>query len=174
MVIDGDVYDLTMFVSVHPGGAGPLVEAAGTDATALFFGLHRGSVLDDPKYAKLKVGTLVTVKSAPGDGTNTLMPYAEAHGFWRKHSPYYRQSHHEFRAAVRAFVDAEIRPTSIDDDAKGIAPSLELNVKMGQAGILSAIVTSAPVVQSLGFTALPGGEYTVSPTVLARTHTHTH
>jgi hypothetical protein len=41
--------------------------------------------------------------------------------------------------------------------AKGVAPSLELNLKMGKAGILAAIVTSSPTVQSLGFTHLPGG-----------------
>lgn len=50
------------------------------------------------------------------------------------HSPYYNDSHHRFRAAIRTFIDAEIRPTAVDDDLKGKAPSLELNMKLGDAG----------------------------------------
>lgn len=34
----------------------------------------------------------------------------QSHGFWRKFSPYYKETHHKFRAAVRDFVDRELRP----------------------------------------------------------------
>jgi cytochrome b involved in lipid metabolism len=66
VVIDGDVFNLSTFASMHPGGAGPLFDVAGSDATAAFYGLHRGSILDSPKYAKLKVGALVDIKSGAG------------------------------------------------------------------------------------------------------------
>ena len=59
--------------------------------------------------------------------------------------------------AIRSFVDAEIRPSSIDDDAKGRLPSLELNKKLGAAGILAAVVAAAPQAAALGFDRLPGG-----------------
>eukprot|EP00729_Bicosta_minor_P001085 gene1085-1416_t len=155
-VIDGDVYDLTDFADMHPGGAVPLLDAAGKDGTKLFYSLHRGSVLDRPPYAKLKVGTIVNYAGPAGDAATTV-PYGEAAGFWRMHSPYYNDSHHRFRAAIRTFIDAEIRPTAVDDDLKGKAPSLELNMKLGDAGILAAVVAAAPQVEMLGFTALPGG-----------------
>jgi len=155
-VIDGDVYDLTDFADMHPGGAVPLLDAAGKDGTKLFYSLHRGSVLDRPPYAKLKVGTIVNYTGPAGDAATTV-PYGEAAGFWRMHSPYYNDSHHRFRAAIRTFIDAEIRPTAVDDDLKGKAPSLELNMKLGDAGILAAVVAAAPQVEMLGFTALPGG-----------------
>ena len=33
------------------------------------------------------------------------VPYSEAAGFWRKHSNYYNETHHNFRQAMRAFID---------------------------------------------------------------------
>ena len=36
------------------------------------------------------------------------MPYAESLGFWRKSSPYYTQSHDDFRTACREVYDREV------------------------------------------------------------------
>eukprot|EP00732_Lithocolla_globosa_P003584 Lithocolla_globosa_v1_NODE_2945_length_1815_cov_5.456250.p4 type:complete len:131 gc:universal NODE_2945_length_1815_cov_5.456250:1719-1327(-) len=41
VVVDGDIYDVTRFASLHPGGELLLLEYAGKDATEDFFGLHR-------------------------------------------------------------------------------------------------------------------------------------
>eukprot|EP00660_Eupelagonema_oceanica_P013862 gene13862-24726_t len=53
VVVDGDVYDLSKFARLHPGGEGVLMQYAGKDATEVFFDLHRIDVL--PKYARLRV-----------------------------------------------------------------------------------------------------------------------
>ena len=67
------------------------------------------------------------------------MPYGEAL-FLRKHSPYYQEHHHKFRAAAREFIDREIAPYAADDDEYGEDISQELTLKMGEAGILAAVV----------------------------------
>lgn len=42
-VIDGQVYDLTDWISKHPGGASRIIQLCGTDGTSLFQGQHGGS-----------------------------------------------------------------------------------------------------------------------------------
>jgi cytochrome b involved in lipid metabolism len=42
-VIDGQVYDLTEWISRHPGGASRIIQLCGTDGTSLFQGQHGGS-----------------------------------------------------------------------------------------------------------------------------------
>ena len=41
-VINGDVYDLTKWISAHPGGAGAILSLCGTDGTQDFNAMHRG------------------------------------------------------------------------------------------------------------------------------------
>ena len=41
-VINGDVYDLTKWISAHPGGAGEIESLCGTDGTQDFIAMHRG------------------------------------------------------------------------------------------------------------------------------------
>ena len=41
-VINGDVYDLTKWISAHPGGAGAILSLCGTDGTQDFIAMHRG------------------------------------------------------------------------------------------------------------------------------------
>ena len=41
-VINGDVYDLTKWISAHPGGAGAILSLCGTDGTQDFIARHRG------------------------------------------------------------------------------------------------------------------------------------
>ena len=40
--ISGKAYDLTAWISRHPGGAGAIVSICGTDATSVFQGKHGG------------------------------------------------------------------------------------------------------------------------------------
>jgi alkylation response protein AidB-like acyl-CoA dehydrogenase len=160
VTIDGGVYDLSRFGMLHPGGLPPLLEVAGGDATELFFSLHRAEVLAEPRYAKLRVGTLRDAAAAamPAVAALGVTPYAEGAGFWRKHSPYYNETHHRFRAAIRAFVDEHIAPTAAADDEAGTPVSLELNKKMGAAGILAVVARVPAVIHALGMAdKLPGG-----------------
>ena len=113
VTIDGDVYDLSAFGELHPGGLAPLRAAAGGDATEDFFSLHRQEVLARPRYAKLRVGRLRGHGSRAEAGAAAVaavpVPYAEP-TWLRRFSPYYKPSHERFRAYLRAFIDREIRP----------------------------------------------------------------
>lgn len=50
IVIDNKVYDVTNFLSVHPGGKRVMLPYAGKDATKVFHSFHAPSVL--LKYGK--------------------------------------------------------------------------------------------------------------------------
>jgi|EP00945_MAST-04E_sp_MAST-4E-sp1_P005887 alkylation response protein AidB-like acyl-CoA dehydrogenase len=145
VIIDGYVYDLSKFKDLHPGGAPPLKFVAGKDASDAFYGLHRSSILKEKRFERLRVGRVAGYTPPP---TPPPTPYSEPL-FIRKHSPYYNDSHHKLRRDVRAFIDEHIAPTAADDDEFGEDPSMELNVAMGNAGILAAIV--GPEAAQLGF-----------------------
>jgi len=150
IIINDGVYDLTKFVNLHPGGGFPLKEVAGRDATVEFYGMHRADVLENKRYAKLRIGT---VADPPATAAEAPTPYAEAQGFWRKHSPYYDESHNRFRTAVRDFLDKEIKPTAVADDEKGKRPSKAVALKLGQAGLICALFGgAAPLMRDMGYT----------------------
>src|SRR3989338_3018213 len=44
MVIDGKVYDVTTYISLHPGGSGSIVNKCGKDASSLFAGTLGGHI----------------------------------------------------------------------------------------------------------------------------------
>lgn len=54
--IDGEVYNLTPFISEHPGGA-KILQICGKDGTELFTGQHGQQQLDFAQ--QFKIGTLV-------------------------------------------------------------------------------------------------------------------
>ncbi|EEB91892.1 hypothetical protein MPER_09677 [Moniliophthora perniciosa FA553] len=60
VIIDSNVYDLSKFASLHPGGIAALIDeqVAGQDATEAFFSLHRYEVLKRPQYSRLKIGAV--------------------------------------------------------------------------------------------------------------------
>jgi len=140
IAIDGDVYDLSKFGALHPGGLPPLLEStvAGKDGTELFFGLHRSSVLKEKRYARLKIGTVQgSLAKAKSQG---IIPYAEPMGTWRKNSPYYKESHHRLRASLRSFFQTEIKPHCKTWDDDGELPDKEVDAKLASAGIFSSMV----------------------------------
>lgn len=64
-VVSGSVYDLTSYVSSHPGGSSAINSLCGKDATSAFTGQHGGESSPANALATLKLGTL--------SGTNTLL-----------------------------------------------------------------------------------------------------
>ena len=44
IILDERVYDITRFIHTHPGGAGPIVNMAGKDATDVFANYHAARV----------------------------------------------------------------------------------------------------------------------------------
>ncbi len=56
--IDGKVYDLTNWISSHPGGAGAITSLCGTDGSASFKGQHGGSGQPASRLAGYLLGPL--------------------------------------------------------------------------------------------------------------------
>ena len=61
-VYKGDVYDITMYINVHPGGKKILEKVFGKDMTPLFNKFH-GYINIESQIGPLKIGTLVKDKN---------------------------------------------------------------------------------------------------------------
>lgn len=57
--INGNVYDLTSFISRHPGGAAAIKSLCGVDGTSAYNGQHGSSGRPANELASLKIGALV-------------------------------------------------------------------------------------------------------------------
>lgn len=57
-VIRGGVYDLTQWVTKHPGGKSAILRLCGTDGTAAFDGQHKGQGRPEDTLTTFKIGTL--------------------------------------------------------------------------------------------------------------------
>ena len=77
IVVDGVVYDVTKFLSEHPGGKKVIVGVAGQDATKKFHLFHKPSVMQ--KYGPgLKIGTVQGSGGAPAGGKSSSSAAAPA------------------------------------------------------------------------------------------------
>lgn len=56
--INGDVYDVTSWISQHPGGAQAILSLCGTDGSAAFDAQHGGQRRPASELASFKIGTL--------------------------------------------------------------------------------------------------------------------
>lgn len=56
--VDGEVYDLTSWISQHPGGADKIIPLCGTDASAAFRNQHGSQEKPNQQLASFRVGTL--------------------------------------------------------------------------------------------------------------------
>ena len=65
-VYNGDIYDITMYVDVHPGGKKILEKVYGKDMTALFNKFH-GYVNINAMIGPLKIGTLKKQQYSPNE-----------------------------------------------------------------------------------------------------------
>ncbi|GLB40181.1 putative acyl-CoA dehydrogenase, C-terminal domain [Lyophyllum shimeji] len=145
LIIDGSVYDLSNFASLHPGGRSVLLdeEVAGQDVTKAFFALHRSEVLLKPRYARLKIGELELDERCddhPISPTGSLsrVPYAEP--TWLTtgyHSPYYTENHQRFQTAVRKFVEEVVFPDAQAREEDGLIPSRHVFDEMARLNILA-------------------------------------
>jgi cytochrome b involved in lipid metabolism len=57
-VINGDVYDLTKWISAHPGGAGAILSLCGTDGTQDFLAMHRNQSKPESRLSAFLLGPL--------------------------------------------------------------------------------------------------------------------
>ncbi|KAI7860955.1 acyl-CoA dehydrogenase/oxidase [Circinella umbellata] len=160
IIIDNVVYDMSSFIDMHPGGAFPILEFAGKDATEAFYSMHRQEVL--LKYNRYKIGTLegetaqITIRQ-PGD--NSKVPYAEMSAFLGYKSPYYNDSHFRYQAGLRKICD-ELKAEAQECDSAGDRPSDEFAKKLGQHHLLAAHVGPGPWLHNITLPGnVPGKEY---------------
>jgi len=147
IIVDGDVYDVTRFAKLHPGGKQTLLDYAGKDATEDFYGLHRLDVLE--KYARLKKGRLedagpVQPTSSELATAISKVPYGEAPYLQGFHSPYFKESHIALRKAVRKFFMEEVAEEALECETSGNPPSKEMRMRMGEVGIIAMIQGPGP------------------------------
>jgi len=57
-VISGKVYDLTLWVNMHPGGKGAILSLCGIDGTAKFMAKHQGAQKQMDILARFYIGTV--------------------------------------------------------------------------------------------------------------------
>ncbi|KAJ3339866.1 hypothetical protein HDU93_007751 [Gonapodya sp. JEL0774] len=152
----GKVYDVTSFLSKHPGGKRILLKHAGKDATSEFEKFHSGSVL--PKFGPaLYIGDLASLLPAVqpqqatalftgglgmglfGDGA----PFAEPAWYQDMYSPYYKESHRKLRDWIRNWI-AENRWADKSDAYEAIVkdnkkPPEEVFTEVGRLGLTRGI-----------------------------------
>lgn len=123
---------------MHPGGELLLLEYAGQDCTETFYAFHRQEILK--KYLRLQIGTIVNEKPKiewQEPGAFSKVPYAETSALQGFYSPYFTESHHKFRRAVREFIQNEIVPEAMVNDQSNQKASDEIFKKMGEFGLLA-------------------------------------
>lgn len=157
VIIDNNVYDVSKFAAVHPGGERFLLGLAGKDVTRDFYQLHRREVLE--KFGdKLLVGTLdgSDPKGAP-EPLLSRVPFSEA--MWNREahaSPYYNESHKRFQQSVRAFL-REIQPEADASETSGRVPTPDMFLKLGAFGLLACRIGPLCMPHLPADTVLPGG-----------------
>uniref|UniRef100_A0A0G4IBZ9 Cytochrome b5 heme-binding domain-containing protein n=1 Tax=Chromera velia CCMP2878 TaxID=1169474 RepID=A0A0G4IBZ9_9ALVE len=155
VVIHGGVYDVTNFLSEHPGGKKILLKAAGQDASAQFDKFHDVTKVLK-QYEDLKIGTIGTGTAAAESSSagspaiiddeemglfGDMVPYGDPAWYQGHKSPYYNETHRKVRKAVRHWVETELKPYVDEwDEAKKLPKSIFKSA--AEAGILSAIVCS--------------------------------
>ncbi|ORY70647.1 acyl-CoA dehydrogenase/oxidase [Leucosporidium creatinivorum] len=135
-VINGDVYDLSRFVDMHPGGSGVLLASgiAGGDSSEAFFSLHRSDVL--LRYQRYKIGILADPASSPYllpiAGELSKVPSAEPPWLVPTfQSPYFKDSHRALQKEMRFFFDTYVKKEAREREVSHEPPSKELMELMG-------------------------------------------
>eukprot|EP00457_Paulinella_chromatophora_P002742 gb/GEZN01002747.1/.p1 GENE.gb/GEZN01002747.1/~~gb/GEZN01002747.1/.p1 ORF type:complete len:526 (-),score=52.68 gb/GEZN01002747.1/:770-2347(-) len=158
VIVEGKVYDVTSFLSSHPGGTKILLKQGGKDASKLFAQFHKPSVL--PRFQHLIVGQIPGAVSSPAttvgqkveqrprhskSSFGDLVPYGDPNWYQDYDSPYYNQSHREWRSKVRLFVENHVMPHRLEWDELGreskecVIPASVFR-KMADTGLLPGFV----------------------------------
>jgi len=142
VIIDNNVYDVSKFAKLHPGGRAILIEHSGMDVTELFGVYHNSSVLQ--KYGpRFLIGTVEDAERPPlkmviPGSFGDMVPFGDPLWYQRFNSPYYKESHKKWREHVRNFVEKEIMP-DLEKWKSDNEPPRELYRKMGDAGLLASM-----------------------------------
>jgi cytochrome b involved in lipid metabolism len=73
-VVNGNVYDLTSYVSNHKGGAAVITAICGKDGTKAFSGQHAGASKPNADLSSLLVGPLSAAGASSGSSSSGALP----------------------------------------------------------------------------------------------------
>ncbi|KAK7452093.1 hypothetical protein VKT23_012198 [Stygiomarasmius scandens] len=138
VIIDSDVYDLSRFIDLHPGGPTVLLdeEIAGKDATEAFFSLHLSEVLSLPQYARFKIGIVKgAVKEKVEVNAISRVPYAEPGWLAGQPSPYYKDYHLAFLKTFRSFIRTTVLPDARTNEDSGKPPSPHVLAELARLNV---------------------------------------
>ncbi|KAJ9443930.1 putative Acyl-CoA dehydrogenase [Diplonema papillatum] len=157
IVVDDQVYNVSKFAAMHPGGERVIKLFAGKDATEEFYELHRKEVL--AKYQRLVVGR-VEKKMAAEESLFSPVPYGELMVCQRYKSPYFTDDHLAMKTRYREYYSAFIPECTTLDNA-GKYPPLELNKKLAKDGNFAACLGPGPWLKGLTVCGIPGEKFDV-------------
>ncbi|THU77719.1 acyl-CoA dehydrogenase NM domain-like protein [Dendrothele bispora CBS 962.96] len=138
VIIDSEVYDLSKFVDLHPGGPTVLLDddVAGKDATEAFFSLHLSEILSLPQYARFKIGVVQgCVKEKVEVNAISKVPYAEPGWLVGQPSPYYKEHHLAFLKSFRTFIRTVVLPDARANEDSGKPPSPHVLAELARLNI---------------------------------------
>eukprot|EP00026_Physarum_polycephalum_P002369 Phypoly_transcript_02375.p1 GENE.Phypoly_transcript_02375~~Phypoly_transcript_02375.p1 ORF type:complete len:492 (+),score=67.09 Phypoly_transcript_02375:69-1544(+) len=140
IVVDNKAYNVTKFLSEHPGGKKVLLRVAGKDATEEFKKFHNFEAVIQKYGPQLYVGTIGKAEPDSPAPLAQTVPYGDPSWYqgWSLNH-YYSQSHANLRNAMRTFLDKEISPFCFEWDEKKALPK-EIFVKCYKAGWLPGVV----------------------------------
>lgn len=159
-IVNGNVYDLSKFIDIHPGGAHVLLDplVAGRDSSTPFFSLHRSSVL--AKYSRLILGPCSDSPPShllPTPGELSPVPYAEPTWLTKQlSSPYFNASHRALQKAMREFFDTEVKGEAREREESHERPSERVVRRMGEEGVEINAMRMGPGKHLLGRKLLGG------------------
>jgi len=142
VVVDGEVWDVTKFLKLHPGGRHVLLQYAGKDATEAFYSMHMSSVLD--KYRqKFVIGRLEGTSVLDRQLPRRQVPHAELRCAQGYQSKYVTEDHVNYMYKVRQWYYERISPIEEQVERKNAVPK-GLYKECGEAGLLPSVVGIYP------------------------------
>jgi alkylation response protein AidB-like acyl-CoA dehydrogenase/predicted heme/steroid binding protein len=141
IAIDGEVFDVTKFMNLHPGGKQVILQVGGRNVTDEFYSFHRSEVL--VKYReKLRVGVLDKLTDSK-TVVDVYTPFAETPFLRGWKSAYCSDSVRQFRITLREFLNKTVKPQVEGLHESGQDPPDDLYGEVARMGVIACRVGKA-------------------------------